>query len=172
MSDGPMSNLDINKNFLNNKYTKKIYKGVLKPRGNKKILQIVENIKAPSLWLVNTDYDLKGHFGLHWLLVYYKNKETIFFDPLGLSASLYEYYFIGSRHGLPLTRNTNSPQPLTVTSFYCGHYCVIYGLLLAKNKNLYQIKKLFTKNQLLNDMIAGDIVKWLKKGKPKELTNL
>ena len=156
-----MTNIAIEKVLMKDEFCQKIFKGCIYARGNPDIITNVNDIRPPSMYIVNTDY--KFGPGLHWVLVYYKSDHTIFFDSLGLSTSLYSLPFLVERKGLPVVRNTQSIQPLNLSSFYCGHHVVVHALLLARGKSLTQARKYFTQNQLCNDQIASIILKCLQK---------
>lgn len=156
-----MSNITIENFLMKDQFCRKIFKGCIYARGNPDIIANVNDIRAPSMYIVNTDY--KSGPGLHWVLVYYKTDHTIFFYSLGLSSSIYSLPFLVEREGLPVLRNTQSIQPLNLSSFYCGHHVVIHALLLARGKTLTQTKTYFTQNQACNDRIASIILKWLQK---------
>ena len=157
----PLSNHDIRYIFLKDIYAKKYFLGNIIAIGNPNIVNIIENIKPPKFVIINTAG--KNKPGLHWVLVFYFKNITIFLDPFGFNPQFYNFLYIHNRKDVPLLRNTwrGGQQPLAVDSYYCGHYVVLYGLLLSRGIKLEDINNCFTKFPRINDSIANDIVKWL-----------
>ena len=155
-----LSNHTINRILFFDKYTKNIYRGQIVARENPEIKKIVASLPIPSIVLYNTD--TKEGYGLHWLVVIYLKNKTIFYDPLGYTPVLHALPFVASRKRVPVLMNTHNTQ-LLKNSSYCGHFVIVYTLLLARGKTLFQINNLFTKNTALNEIIAGDLIKWLEK---------
>ena len=155
-----LTNIEINNILYKDEYTKKIYRGQFIARENNKIQKIINNLKAPSLVLYNTDN--KDGVGMHWLVVMYKKDVTIFFDSMGFCPILYRFPFICSRKGVPVIMNTVNKQKLN-NSVLCGHFSVIYALCLARGYNLSEINSFFHEKPDLNDSIALKIYQWIKK---------
>ena len=75
----------------------------------------------------------------------------------------YNYPFIVERSIAPVERNTFQVQNWSSRSIACGHFIIIYGLLIARGFELYEINKVFHPvNTELNDISAVEFVKWLK----------
>ena len=165
MGDYPLSNIEIIKLFSEDLYTANIFKGEIFPRENRNIISKIKKVKPPAMYLINTDLKLKG--GMHWLILYYLETVTIFFDPLGFTPVIYAYPFIAVRENLPIIMNSFSLQ--SYNSSYCGHYCLVYGLLLARGYSLFEINRQFFygNKTALNDSIVDNITKWLSKKKTK-----
>ena len=165
MGGYPLSNIDIIKLFSEDLYTANIFKGELFPRENRNIFKIIKKVKPPAMYLVNTDLKLKE--GMHWLIVYYLETVTIFFDPLGYTPVIYAYPFMAARNNVPVIMNTHNLQSFNTS--YCGHYCLVYGLLLARGYSLFDIntKFFFDHKTVLNDSIVNNIIKWLSPKKMK-----
>ena len=158
----PLSNIFINKVFLTDKYTKPVFKGFLHPRGNPNIQYEIKQIRPPALFVCNTDY--YNSSGKHWLLIYYLPNLTIFFDPFGFSEQIYELPFIVERDKVPVKRNIFTVQNWNTHSIACGHFVLVYGLLLARGYSLNSVNNIFLKNHSeVNDCIAINFVTWLKK---------
>ena len=160
----PLSNKEIFRFLKKDIYTKKIFKGQLIARENPNIKKIVKNFKPSDIVLLNTDRN--DRLGMHWLVLQYKSTKTVFFDSLGKCPNQYAFPYCVKRESLPIVRNTYNLQHFN--SSYCGHFCVIYALLLARNYTLNKINRFFTKKKLfLNEAIAGEIIEWLRKNMKK-----
>lgn len=157
----PLTNLFLHDIFSNDLYTRKIFKGFIYPRGNKNIQKQISNITTPALYICNTDF--ADSEGLHWLLVLYLDNQTIFFDPFGLSPDIYNYPFLVERSIIPVTRNIFTVQNWSSRSVACGHFVLIYGLLLARGYSLNVINNIFhPADTESNDTLAIDFILWLK----------
>ena len=152
----PLNNLEIEKLLSAHPATKNIYKGFLYPRDTK-----TPKIYPPALYIVNTDY-AEGP-GLHWILIYYLKNKTIFFDPFGLSPDIHNFPFVVERNNNPVTYNTFTVQNFTSRSYSCGHFVIIFAILLSQGYTLKDIEKLFVKDREINDNIAISIITWLSK---------
>ena len=155
-----LTNIEIHNILYNDKFTKKIYKGQIIARENHQIKKIIKNLKTPSLVLYNTDK--KESIGMHWLIIFYDKNKTIFFDPLGYSPTMYAFPYIVSRKRLPVIMNPSNVQHLKNSSL-CGHFCVLYSLLLARKFKLKKINDFFSEDIKLNEAIIIPILKWVKK---------
>ena len=151
-----LSNFEIKTFLKSDPVAKKYFKGFLFPRDDLKIVKTVKNIKTPSLYVINTDF-ITGK-GLHWVLVFYTAKKTYFFDSLALPPILYNFFTIIERKNLPVIRNTFTVQNISEESFSCGHFVIVYAVLLTRGYSLVEINKIFSKNRALNDKI---VVSWL-----------
>jgi hypothetical protein len=156
-----LSNIFINKIFSNDVYTKNIFKGFLYPRGNNNIQKEIAAIQPPALYVCNTDW--KSSSGIHWLLILYLSNLTIFFDPFGFSEQVYNLPFIVERGSIPVQRNIFTVQNWDTRSVACGHFVLIYGLLLARGHTLNDINNIFLPNTESNDSIAINLISWLKR---------
>ena len=158
---GPLTNFFIEDIFLRDLYTQKIYKGFIYPRGNINIREEISKIKPPAIYVVNTDYKKRG--GLHWILLVYLENKTLFLDPFGFSNLTYNYPFLVERGIAPVTRNIFKVQNWHTRSISCGHFIIIYGLMIARNFSLYEINNYFHPvDTEFNDILAIDFVIWLK----------
>ena len=160
----PLTNKEIIVFFKKDFHAQKIFKGQLIARENPNIKKIIKKFKPPAMVLLNTDR--KDRLGMHWLVIHYKKNKTVFFDSLGKCPNQYAFPYSVTRSSLPVIRNTFNLQHLS--SSYCGHFSVIYALLLARNYTLNEINKFFTKkNPSLNEAIAGEVLRWLRKNTKK-----
>ena len=150
----PLSNTEIQNLLSAHPATKKIYKGFLFPRDRKR-----PKISPPALYILNTDY-AQGE-GIHWILIYFLKNKTVFFDPFGLSPDIHNFSFVVERNNNPVTYNTFTVQNLTSRSYSCGHFVILYAILLSRGHTLKDIEKLFGKDREENDNIAISIVTWL-----------
>lgn len=165
----PLSNHFLDGIFTSDPYTKKYYKGSIYPRGNPDIKKIISKIKPIEFYILNTDYYTNP--GIHWCLIAYFKKYTVFIDPFGLPPYVYNLPFLIEYKINPVRRNIFTVQNFNSRSIACGHFVIIYGLLLARGYSLYKINSFFDpKNTYLNDQIALDFVSWLKNTYYKNLT--
>ena len=150
----PLNNLEINTILSVHPATKNIYKGFLHPRDRR-----IPKIAPPALYIVNTDYS--DGPGLHWILIYYFKERTIFFDPFGLSPDVHNFPLVVERKNNPVTYNTFTVQNFTTRSYSCGHFVIIYAILLSQGYSLKDIELFFEKDSEINDSIAITVVTWL-----------
>ena len=111
--------------------------------------------RIPSCYIVNTDFYYQK--GVHWLLIYFLEKKTIFFDSLGLSPDIYNFPLLVERNELPLVRNTQTLQSSDAPT--CGHYCIYFLFFFAKGLTLEEILYHFSKeNKYINDLYVYNFV--------------
>lgn len=149
-----LNNKEISRVLNKHTATKNIFKGFLYPRDEK-----TPEFQTPALYVINTDY-LAGP-GLHWVLILYLESKTIFVDPYGLSPDVYGFPIVAEHSDNPVTYNIFTVQNFTSRSYACGHFVIIYAILLAQGYSLKEIEKEFTKNAEINDGIAIEVVTWL-----------
>ena len=149
-----LDNHEINRLLSAHSATKNIYNGFLYPRDEK-----LPKISPPALYVVNTDY-LNGP-GLHWVLILFLRDKTIFVDPFGLSPDVHDFPLAVERVNNPVTYNIFTVQNFTTRSYSCGHFVILYAILLSQGFTLKNIETFFTKDTELNDNIATDVVTWL-----------
>lgn len=116
--------------------------------------------KFPSFYVVNTDYYYKR--GIHWLVIGFFKKYTLFFDSFGLSPVYYNFPIIVKHRGVPLVQNTLRLQ--SFKSSACGYYCIYFIYFLIRGHKLVDIVEHFSKtNKSLNDKHVYNFVKKLEK---------
>ena len=145
-----MNNFQLNEILIKDNFTKKIFMGALA------LDKLPKKIKYPSCLIINNQ---KSHQkGEHWLAVYYNSKKkATFFDSYGFSPTKYHLNSF-----IQKTSNTieyNKMQIQSIFSPYCGLYCVLFLLFLARGKSLDYFLKLFKKNTLLNDKLIEKMIK-------------
>ena len=149
-----LNNKEIDRVLKNHPATKNIFKGFLYPRDKK-----IPEIEPPALYVINTDY-LAGP-GLHWVLIVYLDSKTIFVDPYGLSPDVYGFPIVAEHSNNPVTYNIFTVQNFTSRSYACGHFVILYAILLARGYSLKSIEQKFTQNTEVNDNIAIEVVTWI-----------
>lgn len=154
-----LSNYFLHKILSTDYYTKPLFRGFLFPRDNPDILEKIKKISPPSIFVVNTDFIKEP--GLHWVLVIYLKNITLWLDPFGLPSLIYNLPIIVERKNIPVTRNIFTVQNFDTRSITCGHFVLIYALLIARGYNFVQINNIFTENTELNDFIAIEVITWL-----------
>ena len=113
-------------------------------------------VLTPGFIIQNNDF--RGEEGRHWLLIYYDNKKTYFFDSFGFSPELYGFNAILEREGLPVVRNCKIIQ--LYSSAACGYHTLIVALLLSMKKLFHDILfNFYSENLTLNDSRAYNIIK-------------
>ena len=116
--------------------------------------------KFPAFYVINTDYYYEA--GIHWLVIGFFKKYTIFIDSFGLSPVYYNFPLIVKRRGVPLVQNTQRLQ--SFKSSACGYYCIYFIYFLIRGHKLFDIVQRFSKtNRSLNDKLVFNFVKKLKK---------
>ena len=111
----------------------------------------------PVSFIINTQ---KSHeSGEHWLAFYYnKNGNCEFFDSYGMHPNFYGLQNYLDKTSKTWTFNNKCFQSLSST--YCGQFCILFLFLRSRNYKLDFIKKIFFKNTIKNDKI---IEKFFKK---------
>ena len=151
-----LNSSEINRILSSHPSSKNIFKGFLYPRDQK-----LPKISPPALYVVNTDY-LSGP-GAHWVLILFLRDKTFFLDPFGLSPDVHKFELAVENSNNAVTYNIFTVQNFASRSYACGHFVIIYAILLCKGYSLKSIEKIFTKDTELNDNIAIDVVTWLFK---------
>ncbi len=138
--------LIVNKKMIlkSDEFSNHIFKHVL-PRD-----MLPPSVNYPSAYVVNTQG--KKHPGEHWLAYYYNEDGNCdFFDSFGFSPILYGLTDFLDKTSIKWKYNENQIQSLT--SEFCGYYCVYFILLRSRNIPLETILKLFdTKHFFKNDL--------------------
>ena len=133
-------------------YVKKYFAGVL-PRG-----QYPQNLEKNTFLIHNNQ--LESQPGDHWILVFYREFENIFFASFGFSAAFYECYNIVERNGIPCVRNVRQIQK-EFTPF-CGVHCIYVAYHLGKGFKFNTItEKLYSRNTTYNNNLVIDFLKKL-----------
>lgn len=144
-----MDTIQITKNMLANKHTKKSFLGCYPAD----LLPL--KFKRPALIIANTDDSSKK--GQHWVAFYVPVKgKTEFFDSIGKKPE--NEYFIKflKKQGNSYVYNSQRLQGFSST---CGIYCMVY--LLSRNNNVSKASflKLFGSNLNENDLKIEKIYK-------------
>ena len=80
--------------------------------------------------------------GQHWIALYFDEKQSgIFFDSYGNSAKFYNLDNYIKKHSKSFIENTVQLQ--SITSVYCGIYCVLFLIFMSNNYSLSEFIKLF-----------------------------
>lgn len=111
----------------------------------------------PALYIVNTDKE--GGPGDHWCAVYFKKKETEFFDPFGLPPNIYGFQrlFATRAKGVNISSNTVCLQDLSSST--CGNHCIFYCLLKSRGYSMSEIiDKYDIGNMGKNDEMVTDCI--------------
>jgi hypothetical protein len=103
----------------------------------------------PTLMICNTDPHTQP--GKHWIAVYFDNSYGEYFDSFGRQPEKPFLQYLNSH-----CRNWifNETKLQSIISAFCGHYCVYYCLLRARNKNINTIVGQFTSDTALNDSLV------------------
>ena len=118
----PLSGDDIERVLRHISSTKNIFLGIfargLYPRKVKTL---------PAFFIINTDYYFNDA-GIHWVLIFWTEEKTYFYDPFGLAPSVYNFPLLTERYGEVLTRNTQCVQNYSAQT--CGLHCLFMGVFL------------------------------------------
>lgn len=154
-----LTNHEIAKILSTHSETRNIFEGFLYPRDVDYTDDELDSIKTPSLYVINTDY-IKGP-GEHWVLILYLHEKSLFFDPFGLSPDTHDFPFVVERDNNEVGYNIFTVQNFESRSVSCGHFVILYAILLCQGYTLKSIEKLFSSDKVLNDVMAIEIVTWL-----------
>lgn len=130
-----MNNLINNQNFI----IKILSDNELKYIGQQLLLKIIVVAKDQLLglpikngcYIINLD-DHNG-YGTHWVALYIKNNQAVYFDSYGEIYPLAVYEFVNRKDNVDLTRNNIQLQHLD--SNVCGWWC-IYFLYYMDNSTI------------------------------------
>lgn len=103
----------------------------------------------PLVLVANTDP--KNRPGKHWICMYFdKNGSGEYFDSLGLKPSdSFKRYM--TKHCSSWTYNKKQIQSLI--SKFCGHYCIWYCMMKARNITMYELLRNVSNDTGLNDFL-------------------
>lgn len=106
--------------------------------------------RLPCSFIINTDKQYEP--GEHWLAFYYdENRQATFFDPCGLSPSVY-----GLENYLNRTSKSWTYNPKRIQSFlsdFCGQICLFFIFCKSKKYSLNYITSLFSDNYESNEKL-------------------
>jgi hypothetical protein len=107
--------------------------------------------KRPATVIVNTDSSNKP--GEHWIAIHLKkNGKGRYFDSYGLKPfNQYILEYLKDECANGFKYNPITLQTPNVSSFTCGHYCVLFCMCVSSKVSFEKFLKLFSKNTLLND---------------------
>jgi hypothetical protein len=107
-------------------------------------------IKKPAFLVINTDPSNKP--GEHWVAVYLsKNNIAEYFDSYGIKSIHDDVYnFFQNNDIKKVIYNPYQLQSIITTT--CGNYCVLYIKLRDSGLTFCKFIKLFTNNELINDI--------------------
>jgi hypothetical protein len=107
----------------------------------------------PGLMVVNTDPAFMP--GTHWIAIYNDGVRGEYFDSLGMepTPTFRQYLNTHCKHW-----TFNDKQLQSVTSRFCGHYCVLFCLLRCRGENMRRIVSCFTRDTGLNDVLVHNFV--------------
>ena len=115
----------------------------------------IPNIKIyPSSLIANSHPTNKP--GEHWIAMYInEDKFGIYFNSYGLYPLNQEFEKFLNDHTNNWIYNKTMLQSLNSTT--CGHYCVLFILLITSGYSLNDIVSKFTKNTKINDLIIKNL---------------
>lgn len=110
--------------------------------------------KRPLLLICNTDKHNEP--GEHWVAIYIDEDMCgEYFDSYGLPPLATFENFL-NRFSNSWIYNDCKIQ--SVISHFCGHYCIMYGVLRCLNYTMYDIVSIFTDDTALNDWTVHNFV--------------
>ena len=146
-----MNSLQISKIIYSDKYSKKIFLGVLARD------ELPQKVKWPCSFILNTDKSTEP--GQHWLAINYSSHgKCEFFDSLGFGPDFYDLTKFLTNTSNSYEYNKNSIQ--SIFSEYCGYYCVLFLLIRSRNYSFRKFLMFFDKNTLFNDKLIEKLIKF------------
>lgn len=138
-----MNTLQLTKDMLRNKYTRKYFRGVF-PRD-----KLPKRIKRPALVIANTDASTDP--GQHWVAFYIPDQGPCeYFDSIGEKPEKEDFLKFLKRCGKSYLFNSKRIQGTFSTT--CGNYCALYLLYRSKKISKDKFMKLFNDNYSTNDI--------------------
>ena len=109
----------------------------------------------PSILVCNTDR--YGQPGIHWIVIYIESPSYgEFFDSFGRQPDIPFRTFL-HKNCSSWQYNTGR-QIQSISSRFCGHYCIFYSLHRARNYSVNAICNMFTRDTGLNDFLVHRFV--------------
>jgi len=113
------------------------------------------NIRADSkriFFICNTD--LWKNAGKHWVVIYFKEGNANFFDPLGKEPD-WSFFNFMKKYSKTIFFNEIRVQP--EGSMSCGEYCIVFASLMSHDESFQNILK-----YMKNDTYVIDYVNEMK----------
>ena len=112
------------------------------------------NRNRPFIIVCNTDR--YGQPGIHWIAMYIESPEYgEYFDSFGRAPDIPFRRFL---HKYCSNWIYTTKQLQSVTSRFCGHYCIFYSLHRARGYNVNAICNKFSTDTGLNDFLVHRFV--------------
>ena len=107
----------------------------------------------PRLLVCNTDPSYRP--GQHWVVIYIddEGRHGEYFDSFGRPPSFRRYL---DRHCMHWSYNDVQLQ--SVSSRFCGHYCVLYCILRSRGISMRSIVCSFTRDTGFNDVLVHGFI--------------
>ena len=140
----PLRNIEINEYYINEPRFNGVYS-----RNN-----LPDKIKKEAYAINLDEYE---NTGMHWIALFVKPKEVIYFDSFGIEHILSEINkFIGNKNN-----KSNIFRLQAYDSIMCGYYCIEFINYMLKGKTLLDYTNLFSPNDFKkNDQIIKRIFKY------------
>ena len=144
-----MNSIQIRESLKSDKITRNYFIGVLARD------QLPLSVNWPCCFILNTDKSNKP--GEHWLAFYYDDNGVCdFFDSFGNSPSYYRLLKYLEKTSTDF--NYNNKQIQSIFSTNCGHYCLMFLYYRCRNKNLNEIKQMFSNLPEKNDEMINKMI--------------
>ena len=139
----PLTNIEINEYYKNEPRFNGVYSRKNLPKKNKK-----------GVYVINLDE--YANIGTHWVALFVKTNEAIYFDSFGIEHIPNEINkFIGNKN-----IKSNIFRLQAYGSIMCGYYCVEFINYMLKDKTLLDYTNLFSPNDFKkNNQIIKRILK-------------
>jgi hypothetical protein len=109
-----------------------------------------KSFEANSVYFLNTSTRKKSPEDGHWVVIHVSfNKLIVYFDSAGLPPR-YPLAFRLSKEKLYVFNKDILQHP---SADSCGKWCLLFAVLLARGKSLYDIKANFTEDLLRNEKV-------------------
>lgn len=145
--------------MMNNKFTKKYFRGVF-PADS-----LPNKVKKPALIIANTDESSKP--GQHWVAFYLPKKGALeYFDSIGEQPKKNYFLKFLKKNGTCYWYNAKRLQGSFSTT--CGNYCVMFLLHRVQKISKKKFLNLFSSNYDLNDQNILKMYKKVFKSKEKQ----
>ena len=111
--------------------------------------------KFPSCFIVNTHK--QNQPGEHWLAVYIdSNMKIDFFDSFGRPPEEFKLHQYLSSISIQI--NYNKKQIQSVSSSFCGYYCLFFILSKVRGMSMDKFVSMFSENTEKNDDIINSFL--------------
>ena len=147
-----MNSLQISKILNKDYYSNKYFKGVFA------FNELPKTVDLPSSYIFNTDVNSKP--GQHWISIFFNSKgKSEFFDSYGLPPETFGFANFLKEKSISYSSIKKPIQ--SISSEYCGFYCILFILFRSRNYSLNYFLTFFTSDTNINDRLIKELINFI-----------